>query len=213
MLAIFHDMVKESVEVYMDDFSVFGNSFDNCLNNLDKMLKRCKDASVVLNLENLPSRKLVQTKVFKKTSPSSVSQGKPNETKTGSSSSNPRIVESKHSNNSEPNQNWGSNVSNSPSSSRVQRSKFMGTVTFGSDQVAAIMRYDNYQIGNVKLDEFGGVLKNKVWLVAKGYRQEEGIDLEESFAPVARIEAIRIFIANAAHKKMAVYQMDVKIAF
>ncbi|GJX35241.1 retrovirus-related pol polyprotein from transposon TNT 1-94 [Tanacetum coccineum] len=52
MLAIFHDMVKESVEVYMDDFSVFGNSFDNCLNNLDKMLKRCKDASLVLNWEN-----------------------------------------------------------------------------------------------------------------------------------------------------------------
>nr|GFC71037.1 retrovirus-related Pol polyprotein from transposon TNT 1-94 [Tanacetum cinerariifolium] len=50
----------------------------------------------------------------------------------------------------------------------------------------------------IKLDEYGDVLKNKAWLVAKGYRQEEGIDFEESFAPVARIEAIRIFIANAA---------------
>ncbi|GKA70859.1 retrovirus-related pol polyprotein from transposon TNT 1-94 [Tanacetum coccineum] len=50
-------------------------------------------------------------------------------------------------------------------------------------------------------------------LVAKGYRLEEGIDFEESFAPVARIEAIRIFIANAAHKNMTVYQMDVKTAF
>ncbi|GJS67287.1 retrovirus-related pol polyprotein from transposon TNT 1-94 [Tanacetum coccineum] len=50
-------------------------------------------------------------------------------------------------------------------------------------------------------------------LVAKGYRQEEGIDFEESFAPVARIEAICIFIANAATKNMTIYQMDVKTAF
>ncbi|GJT24724.1 retrovirus-related pol polyprotein from transposon TNT 1-94 [Tanacetum coccineum] len=68
-------------------------------------------------------------------------------------------------------------------------------------------------IYKVKLDEYGDVLKNKARLVAKGYRQEEGIDFEESFAPVARIEAIRIFIANAASKNMTIYQMDVKIAF
>ncbi|GJT85045.1 retrovirus-related pol polyprotein from transposon TNT 1-94 [Tanacetum coccineum] len=68
-------------------------------------------------------------------------------------------------------------------------------------------------IYKVKKDEFGGVLKNKARLVAHGYRQEKGIDLEESFAPVARIEAIRIFIANAANKNMTIYQMDVKTAF
>ncbi|GJU52166.1 retrovirus-related pol polyprotein from transposon TNT 1-94, partial [Tanacetum coccineum] len=68
-------------------------------------------------------------------------------------------------------------------------------------------------IYKVKLDEYGDVLKNKARLVAKGYRQEEGIDFEESFAPVARIEAIRIFIANAATKNMIIYQMDVKTAF
>ncbi|GKD47179.1 reverse transcriptase domain-containing protein [Tanacetum coccineum] len=55
MLAIFHDMIEESVEVFMDDFSVFGNSFDNCLHNLDKMLKHCKDAILVLNWENVTS--------------------------------------------------------------------------------------------------------------------------------------------------------------
>nr|GEW03722.1 retrotransposon protein, putative, unclassified [Tanacetum cinerariifolium] len=66
---------------------------------------------------------------------------------------------------------------------------------------------------HVKLDEYGDVLKNKARLVAKGYLQEEGIDFEESFTPVARIEAIRIFIANAASKNMTVYQMDVKTAF
>ncbi|GJY75014.1 retrovirus-related pol polyprotein from transposon TNT 1-94 [Tanacetum coccineum] len=57
------------------------------------------------------------------------------------------------------------------------------------------------------------VLKNKARLVAQGFRQEEGINFEESFAQVARIEAIRIFVANAAHKNMTIYQMDVKMAF
>ncbi|GJW80506.1 reverse transcriptase domain-containing protein [Tanacetum coccineum] len=51
MLAIFHDMIKESIEVFMDDLSVFRDSFDKCLNNLDKMLQRCKDAHLVLNWE------------------------------------------------------------------------------------------------------------------------------------------------------------------
>ncbi|GKA48700.1 retrovirus-related pol polyprotein from transposon TNT 1-94 [Tanacetum coccineum] len=66
---------------------------------------------------------------------------------------------------------------------------------------------------SVKTDEFGGVLKNKARLVAQGFRQEEGIDFEESFAPVARIKAIRIFIANVAHKNITIYQMDIKTAF
>ncbi|GJX82716.1 retrovirus-related pol polyprotein from transposon TNT 1-94 [Tanacetum coccineum] len=56
-------------------------------------------------------------------------------------------------------------------------------------------------------------MKNKACLVARGYHQEEGIEFEESFAPVARLEAIHIFIAFAAHMNMIVYQMDVKIAF
>ncbi|GJY38382.1 retrovirus-related pol polyprotein from transposon TNT 1-94 [Tanacetum coccineum] len=68
-------------------------------------------------------------------------------------------------------------------------------------------------IYKVKLDELGGILKNKARLVARGYCQEEGIDFEESFAPVARLEAIRIFLAFAAHMNMVVYQMDVKTAF
>ncbi|GJX89308.1 retrovirus-related pol polyprotein from transposon TNT 1-94 [Tanacetum coccineum] len=68
-------------------------------------------------------------------------------------------------------------------------------------------------IYKVKLDELGGILKNKARLVARGYRQEEGIDFEESFALVARLEAIRIFLAFAAHMNMVVYQMDFKTAF
>ncbi|GKC18663.1 retrovirus-related pol polyprotein from transposon TNT 1-94, partial [Tanacetum coccineum] len=68
-------------------------------------------------------------------------------------------------------------------------------------------------IYKVKLDELGGILKKKARLVARGYRQEEGIDFKETFASVARLEAIRIFLAFVAHINMVVYQMDVKIAF
>ncbi|GJR43116.1 reverse transcriptase domain-containing protein [Tanacetum coccineum] len=51
MTAIFHELIEDSMEVFMDDFSVFGNSFDHCLKNLEKMLKRCKETSLVLNWE------------------------------------------------------------------------------------------------------------------------------------------------------------------
>ena len=64
-----------------------------------------------------------------------------------------------------------------------------------------------------KLDEEGNVTRNKARLVAKGYSQEEGIDYDETYAPVARLEAIRIFLAFAAHSNFKVYQMDVKSAF
>nr|GEU75246.1 retrovirus-related Pol polyprotein from transposon TNT 1-94 [Tanacetum cinerariifolium] len=64
-----------------------------------------------------------------------------------------------------------------------------------------------------KHDEENMAIRNKTRLVVRGYRQEEGIDFEESFAPVARMEAIRIFLAYTAHKGFTVYQMDVKTAF
>ncbi|GJT51130.1 retrovirus-related pol polyprotein from transposon TNT 1-94 [Tanacetum coccineum] len=64
-----------------------------------------------------------------------------------------------------------------------------------------------------KRDEENTVIRNKSRLVAKGYAQKEGIDFEESFAPVARLEAVRLFIAYAAHKSFTVYQMDVKTTF
>ncbi|GJS53868.1 retrovirus-related pol polyprotein from transposon TNT 1-94, partial [Tanacetum coccineum] len=62
-------------------------------------------------------------------------------------------------------------------------------------------------------DEDQTIIRNKARLVAKGYAQEEGIDFEESFAPVARLEAVRIFVAYAAHKSFPIHQMDVKTAF
>ncbi|GJU41921.1 retrovirus-related pol polyprotein from transposon TNT 1-94 [Tanacetum coccineum] len=68
-------------------------------------------------------------------------------------------------------------------------------------------------IYKVKLNELGGILKNKSRLVARGYRQEKGIDFKESFALVARLDSIRIFLAYAAHMNMIVYQMDVKTTF
>ncbi|GJX37275.1 retrovirus-related pol polyprotein from transposon TNT 1-94 [Tanacetum coccineum] len=64
-----------------------------------------------------------------------------------------------------------------------------------------------------KYDAENIVVRNKSRLVAKGYKQEEGIDFEESFAPVARLEAIRMLIAYAAHNGIIIFQMDVKTAF
>ncbi|GJY70081.1 retrovirus-related pol polyprotein from transposon TNT 1-94 [Tanacetum coccineum] len=64
-----------------------------------------------------------------------------------------------------------------------------------------------------KHDEENMVIRNKTRLVVRGYRQEKGIDFEESFALVARMENIRIFLAYAAHKSFTVFQIDVKTAF
>ncbi|GKE44360.1 RNA-directed DNA polymerase [Tanacetum coccineum] len=51
MIAIFHELIEDSMEVFMDDFSVFDSSFDHCLKNLEKMLKRCEETNLVLNWE------------------------------------------------------------------------------------------------------------------------------------------------------------------
>ena len=64
-----------------------------------------------------------------------------------------------------------------------------------------------------KLDEDGTVTRNKARLVVQGYSQEECIDYDETFAPVARLEAIRLLIAFAAHMECTIHQMDVKSAF
>nr|GEZ65679.1 hypothetical protein [Tanacetum cinerariifolium] len=64
-----------------------------------------------------------------------------------------------------------------------------------------------------KRDEENTVIHNKSHRVAKGYAQKEGVDFEESFAPVSRLEAVRLFITYAKHKSFTVYQMDVKTAF
>ncbi|GJW32917.1 retrovirus-related pol polyprotein from transposon TNT 1-94, partial [Tanacetum coccineum] len=64
-----------------------------------------------------------------------------------------------------------------------------------------------------KKEEDQAVIHDKARLVAKGYAQEEGIDFRESFAPVARLETIRIFVSYAAHKSFPIYQMDVKMTF
>jgi hypothetical protein len=64
-----------------------------------------------------------------------------------------------------------------------------------------------------KLNEQGQVIRNKVRLVCKGYAQIEGLDFDETFVPVARLEAIKMLLAYACHKRFKVYQMDVKSAF
>ncbi|CAL8149463.1 unnamed protein product [Prunus armeniaca] len=64
-----------------------------------------------------------------------------------------------------------------------------------------------------KIDEQGNVVRNKARLVAQGYTRMEGIDFNETFAPVARLESVRLLLAIACHLKFKLYQMDVKIAF
>ncbi|GJW29616.1 putative ribonuclease H-like domain-containing protein [Tanacetum coccineum] len=87
------------------------------------------------------------------------------------------------------------------------RSKILVDLPYGKKAIRTKWVYRN------KKDERGVVVRNKVRLVAQGHRQEEGIDYDEVFAPVARIEAIRIFLAFASYMGFIVYQMDVKISF
>ncbi|GJV54189.1 retrovirus-related pol polyprotein from transposon TNT 1-94 [Tanacetum coccineum] len=87
------------------------------------------------------------------------------------------------------------------------------TIVVSPVPVAAAPRCSFIDQDAPSTNKFGGVLKSKARLVAQGFKQEEGIDFKESFAPVARIETIRIFVANAVHKNMTTYQIDVKTAF
>jgi len=64
-----------------------------------------------------------------------------------------------------------------------------------------------------KLDENGTVVRNKARLVAQGFKQQEGVDFEETFAPVARLESIRLLLVYASIKGFTLFQMDVKSAF
>nr|GEW62534.1 retrovirus-related Pol polyprotein from transposon TNT 1-94 [Tanacetum cinerariifolium] len=139
-----------------------------------------------------------------------------------------KIVESKNAKHSKPNHTWGSTATDIPSSSSLVMTVQEATAPIAKlsadSPVSISISQDALSTNNVfliklkwiyeiKKDEFVGVLKNKARLVAQGFRQEEGIDFKESFAPVARIEAIRIFIANAAHKNMTIYQIDAKTDF
>ena len=63
------------------------------------------------------------------------------------------------------------------------------------------------------MDDQGNIVRNKARLVCKGYAQIEGLDFDETFVPVARLEAIRMFLAYACHKQFKIYQMDVKSDF
>ncbi|GJU88518.1 putative ribonuclease H-like domain-containing protein [Tanacetum coccineum] len=90
---------------------------------------------------------------------------------------------------------------------KIQKVWILVDLPFGKKAIGTKWVYMN------KKGERGVVVRNKARLVAQGYRQEEGIDYDEVFAPVARIEAIRIFLAFASYMGFIVYQMDVKSAF
>ncbi|GJU62037.1 retrovirus-related pol polyprotein from transposon TNT 1-94 [Tanacetum coccineum] len=95
-------------------------------------------------------------------------------------------------------------------------------ISLENDQIVNIKESKTYPLENVigtkwvyrnKLDENGVVTRNKASLVAQGYNQQEGIDYDETYAPVARLESIRILLAYACALEFKLYQMDVKSAF
>ncbi|GJX60570.1 putative ribonuclease H-like domain-containing protein [Tanacetum coccineum] len=90
---------------------------------------------------------------------------------------------------------------------KLQKVWILVDLPYGKEAISAKWVFKN------KRDERSIVVKNKARLVAQGFRQEEGIDYDEVFAPVARIEAIRLFLAFASYMGFTVYQMDVKSAF
>ncbi|GJU08833.1 copia protein, partial [Tanacetum coccineum] len=90
---------------------------------------------------------------------------------------------------------------------KIQKVWTLGDLPSGKKAIGTKWVYRN------KKDERGIVVRNKARLVAQGYKQEEGIDYDEVFAPVARVEAIRLFLAFASFMNFPVYQMDVKSAF
>ncbi|GJR49961.1 putative ribonuclease H-like domain-containing protein [Tanacetum coccineum] len=90
---------------------------------------------------------------------------------------------------------------------KIQKVWVLVDLPYGKKAIGTKWVYRN------KKDERGVVVRNKARLVAQGHRQEEGIDYDEVFAPVARLEAIRIFLAFASYMGFIVYQMDVKSAF
>ncbi|GKA18737.1 retrovirus-related pol polyprotein from transposon TNT 1-94, partial [Tanacetum coccineum] len=105
------------------------------------------------------------------------------------------------------------------------QNRIMKTIHVKFDELTAIasehdclepelQRFNNQNSSDdIMSDADNIVVRNKTRLMAKGYKQEEGIDFEESFAPVAHLEAVRMFIAFAAHMNITIFQMDVKTAF
>ncbi|GJY19923.1 retrovirus-related pol polyprotein from transposon TNT 1-94 [Tanacetum coccineum] len=104
-------------------------------------------------------------------------------------------------------------VAATPRAVDIASSPSSTTIDLDAPSTNKVMLIKLKWIYKVKTDKFGKVLKNKARLVAQGFKQEEGIDFKESFALVARIKAIRIFVANVANKNMTIYQMDIKTAF
>ncbi|GJR95069.1 retrovirus-related pol polyprotein from transposon TNT 1-94 [Tanacetum coccineum] len=178
-------------------FTIVGNSYPLTRITLKKIVHLKKTTS---NSVETPKPEI---KVYSR---------RPKQIKSVGSSKKAKIVESKISNTSKPNHLWGSNAIDVPSSSSLvnDSSKDINLYTISLDDmlntspICLLSKASKTKIW---------VLKNKARLVAQGFRQEEGIDFEESFAPVARIEAIRIFVANVANKNITIYQMDVKMAF
>nr|GFB47476.1 retrovirus-related Pol polyprotein from transposon TNT 1-94 [Tanacetum cinerariifolium] len=96
---------------------------------------------------------------------------------------------------------------------RLEDAYFDATEALKDVDWVIAMQEELDKFARLKKDESSLVIQNKARLVAVGYSQKEGIDYDETFAPVSRIKAIRLLLAYAAHKDFTVYQMDVKTTF
>ncbi|GJW14778.1 putative ribonuclease H-like domain-containing protein [Tanacetum coccineum] len=310
MMAIFHDMIEKTMEVFMDDFSVFGNSFENCLSRVDKMLQRIEvDKAKVDVITKLPhpttvkgvrsflghaafetlKKKLTEALIliapdwdlpfelmcdasdfaiavvyaFEKfwsylilkksivyTDHSALKYlFAKNDSKARLlqwvlllQEFTFKVIDTKGSENLMADhlsrlENPYENVLNQKEVNETFPLETVNMVTFrGDSSTPWFADYANYHAGNFIVKGMSSQQKNKFFkdakklltssqlaivdppgeitgLVAQGHRQEEGIDYEEVFAPVARIEAIRLFLAYVSSMGFLVYQMDVKSAF
>ncbi|GJS49813.1 retrovirus-related pol polyprotein from transposon TNT 1-94 [Tanacetum coccineum] len=101
----------------------------------------------------------------------------------------------------------------SPSSTTIDQDEQSTSTSPTNQEIQSQVTHQAKVLWKNKKDEDQTVIRNKARLAAKGYAQEEGVDFEESFAPVAHLEAVQIFVAYVAHKSFPIYQMDVKTAF
>nr|GEW66208.1 integrase, catalytic region, zinc finger, CCHC-type, peptidase aspartic, catalytic [Tanacetum cinerariifolium] len=225
----FAEILTSSSNIKQDKWKPTGRTFTIVGNSCP--LTRITSANIV------PPKKTTSHSVETQKPEFKVYSRKPKNVKNIGSSKKAKIVESKNANQSEPNHTWGSTATDIPSSSSLvmtEPKNFKQAMTeplWIDEMQEEIHKFERLQVWElvpcldkvlliklkwiykVKTDEFDGVLKNKARIVAQGFRQEEGINFEESFPSVARIEAIRIFVANVAHKNITIFQMDVKMAF
>nr|GEX24092.1 reverse transcriptase domain-containing protein [Tanacetum cinerariifolium] len=238
MMAIFHAMIEKTMEVFMEDFSVFGNSFQTCLSHLEKMLKRCEDTNLCLNWEKsyfMVKEGIVLGHNISKNG-TEIDKAKvdviaklPHPTTVKGICSfldhvgfYRRFIKD-FSKIARPMTRLLEKDTSFFNDSRISEQGPLIWPSMEVEGVTRLKKYSEWSVAeaiqaycDVKATDIilqGLPPENKARLVAQGHTQEEWIDYDEVFAPVARIKAIRLFLAYASFMGFTVYQMDVKSAF